>query len=177
MGLPVSWSSAPSVCSKAELTTGPIGHLLLPPQRIHSINHPGSQVRHWLPPSCSPHPQSCPSHLPNLCNLSILHPVPHPTQSRPPLSLWIAAKSLSPISLVCTLFSLFLSLTCMCPMNYQGNLSKTQVQPGQPHCPPQPGLGDWGDFPTHLTEVGTEQLKPWAPDQPGLGLHPGWAVW
>ena len=70
-----------------------------------------------------------------------------------------------------------ISLTCMCPMNYQGNLSKTQVQPGQPHCPPQPGLGDWGDFPTHLTEVGTEQLKPWAPDQPGLGLHPGWAVW
>ena len=74
-------------------------------------------------------------------------------------------------------YSLCLSLTCMCPMNYQGNLSKTQVQPGQPHCPPQPGLGDWGDFPTHLTEVGTEQLKPWAPDQPGLGLHPGWAVW
>lgn len=99
-GTPSELELCPCVCSKAELTTGPIS-LLLPPQRIRSINHPGSQARHWLPPSCSP-PNPAQATSRTFAAYLSCNPVPYPAQSRQPLPLWVAAKSLSPISLVCT---------------------------------------------------------------------------
>lgn len=133
---------------------------------------PSSHLRED-PPSTTQFPK------PDTCCLPPAHPPvlpkspPKPLESNTPIPpnpgcrhcpSELQPSPLSPISLLC------LPHTRACTHTHiPHELSKESFQnsnsTGQPHCPPQPGLRGCGDFPAHLTEMGTEQFKTWAPHQ------------